>query len=133
MTDSSRDAKFNRVVERTLELDAVFGALADPTRRAILSRLREGEASVSEVAEPFAVSLQAVSKHLRVLEDAGLVERRVEGRTHRLRLAQASLDQAAGWLHEQRSFWNDRLDELESHLGRRPRGRRGGLPRGRGR
>ena len=121
------------MVEQVLELDAVFGALADPTRRAILDRLRSGEASVGEVAEPFPVSLQAVSKHLRVLEDAGLIERRVEGRTHRLRLARASLDDAAGWLEEQRRFWHERLDELESHLGLRPRGRRGGLPQGSGR
>jgi DNA-binding transcriptional ArsR family regulator len=130
LTRAGAVGKFNQVVEQVFELDAVFGALADPTRRAILARLREGEASVSELAEPFPVSLQAVSKHLRVLEEAGLVARRIDGRTHRLRLAEASLDQTSDWLDEQRSFWNGSVDELESRLGRRPRGRRGGLPQG---
>jgi len=126
-------AKFNQMVEQEIELDALFGALADPTRRAVLTRLQAGEASVSEVAAPFPVSLQAVSKHLRVLEDAGLIERDVQGRTHRLHLVKGALDEADHWLDQQRRFWDERFDELETHLAARSRGRRAGLPKGRGR
>ncbi len=133
MTAVGGFVKFNQMVEQEIELDALFGALADPTRRAILTRLQEGGASVSEVAAPFPVSLQAVSKHLRVLEGAGLIERQVQGRTHRLHLVKGALDEADHWLDQQRSFWDERFDELETHLSARTRGRRAGLPKGRGR
>lgn len=97
-------------------LDAAFHALADPTRRAILERLRDGEASVGELAAPFEVSLPAVSRHLRVLEEAGLVARRRQGRRHLLRLEPAPLQEAEAWLARTRRFWERRLDALETLL-----------------
>ncbi len=97
-------------------LDAVFAAVADPTRRAILARLRAGDAGVSEIAEPFAMSLNAVSKHLMVLERAGLVRRERVGREHRLSLEPAPLAGARDWLDHYRQFWEGRLDALERHL-----------------
>lgn len=107
----------NQMVNRsTTVLDGLFGALADPTRRAIVRRLRRGEASVSEIAAPLPMSAPAVSRHLRILEGAGLVERRVEGRVHHLRLVPAALSPAAAWIEEQRRFWADRLDALAAHL-----------------
>src|SRR5919204_6404839 len=92
------------------QLSATFTALADPTRRAILERLAEGEATVNELAEPFPISVQAISKHLRVLERAGLIER---GRTAQLRpsrLRAAPLQDAADWLHAYRRFWQGSYD-----------------------
>ncbi|MFL5821422.1 MAG: ArsR/SmtB family transcription factor [Solirubrobacteraceae bacterium] len=100
------------------ELDAVFGALADPTRRAIVERLIEGEATVSELAEPFDVSLPAISRHLRVLGDAGLLARRKDGRVHRCRLVDDPLREAIGWMVRYGSFWEDRLHALEGVLER---------------
>jgi DNA-binding transcriptional ArsR family regulator len=97
-------------------LDATFGALADPTRRAILARLAGTESSVGELARPFAMSLPAVSKHLRVLEGAGLVARRREGRVHRLRLVAAPLSQAENWIERHRAFWEERLNALDAYL-----------------
>ncbi len=97
-------------------LDRTFAALADPTRRAILSRLALGEANVSELAEPFSISLPAISKHLRVLEEAGLLERRKEGRTHHCQLRPEPLGEAAEWIEEARRFWDDRLDALAQFL-----------------
>jgi DNA-binding transcriptional ArsR family regulator len=97
-------------------LDAVFAALADPTRRAILGRLAEHGATVTELARPFAMSLPAVSKHLRVLERAGLLQRRVDGRTHRIVIAPQPLRDALGWLDEHRRFWEPRLDALVAYL-----------------
>jgi DNA-binding transcriptional ArsR family regulator len=91
---------FNQMVEYVSVLDAVFGALADPTRRAILARLRKGPATVSALAEPFAMSLNGVSKHVRVLERAGLVRRTVRGREHHLALVPAPLATAAAWVTE---------------------------------
>jgi DNA-binding transcriptional ArsR family regulator len=94
-------------------LDAAFGALSDPTRRAMVDRLsRRGECSVGELAEPFAMSLPAVSKHVSVLERAGLVERRRVGRTQRCRLVPGRLDDAIGWMEERRRIWEARLDRL---------------------
>jgi len=104
----------------TARLDDVFGALADPTRRAIVERLRRGEARVSEVAAPLPVSAPAVSRHLRVLEGAGLVERRVEGRVHHLRLVPEALAPAADWIEKHRHFWDASLDALASHLAAEP-------------
>lgn len=98
-------------------LNETLTALADPTRRAILSTLaRDGEARVTEVAKPFAISLNSVSKHIRMLERAGLVRRRVAGRDHFLTLNPAPLDAAAKWIEDQRALWAWRLDELEKVL-----------------
>ena len=97
-------------------LDSTFAALADPTRRAILSRLALGEANVSELAEPFPISLPAISKHLRVLEDAGLMIRRKEGRTHHCSLRTDPLGDAVEWIEEARQFWGSQLDALAEFL-----------------
>ena len=100
----------------TDQLSATFAALADPTRRAILDRLVEGEATVNELAAPFPITLQAVSQHLRVLERAGLIER---GRTAQLRpsrLRGAPLGDAAEWLERYRGFWEDSFDALGKRL-----------------
>jgi DNA-binding transcriptional ArsR family regulator len=97
-------------------LDAVFAALSDPTRRTILQRLARGEATVSELAEPFDMSLPAVSKHLRVLESAGLLSREVEGRVHRIELAAGPLREAMRWLEDYRRFWSARLDALAAYV-----------------
>ena len=97
-------------------LDATLAALADPTRRAILARLAEGEARVTELAKPFPISLNSVSKHIRMLERAALVRRRVEGREHILALNPHGLDEAARWIDEQRAMWTWRLAELDNIL-----------------
>jgi DNA-binding transcriptional ArsR family regulator len=97
-------------------LDATLQALSDPTRRAILDRLAGGEARVTELAQPFAMSLNAVSKHIRVLEAAQLVSRRVDGREHRLSLNPGALDEAARWIEAQRSLWGWRLRQLDAAL-----------------
>jgi DNA-binding transcriptional ArsR family regulator len=97
-------------------LNGIFAALADPTRRAILEHLAQGEARVTEVAEPFSMSLNAVSKHIKTLEDVGLVRRRVQGRDHYLIFNSTPLDDADGWLQRARSFWNSQLDAMESVL-----------------
>jgi DNA-binding transcriptional ArsR family regulator len=98
------------------ELDAVFGALAHPTRRAIAERLSHGNASVTELAEPFHLSLPGVTKHLRVLEHAGLIENWKEGRTRWCRLRPAPLEQVDDWLAQYRSFWNTRFAGLHGHM-----------------
>jgi DNA-binding transcriptional ArsR family regulator len=97
-------------------LDKTFGALADPTRRAILSRLTQGTATVTELAEPFAMSLPAVSKHLTVLEKAGLLTRRRQGRIHYLTLNAAPLKEAAQWITLYEQFWEGQLDALANFL-----------------
>jgi DNA-binding transcriptional ArsR family regulator len=97
-------------------LDATFAALADPTRRAILARLAQGEATVKELASPFKISLQAVSKHLKVLERAGLIARGRDRQLRPSRIQGAALGHAAGWLEEYRSFWDESFDRLEEHL-----------------
>ena len=97
-------------------LDATLAALADPTRRAILARLATGEARVTEIALPFPISLNSVSKHIRILERAKLVQRRRLGREHRLALNPNALDAAAAWIEEQRRLWNWRLGNLETLL-----------------
>ena len=98
------------------ELNAVFSALADPTRRAIVMRLSDGEASVSELAQPFDVSLPAVTKHLAVLEHAGLLEHHKEGRVRRCRLVATPMRAADDWLSTYRVFWERRLDSLNDHF-----------------
>jgi len=105
----------NRMVNQS-SLDRTFAALADPTRRAIVNRLTLGDANVGELAEPFAISLPAISKHLRVLESAGLLERHKEGRVHRCRLRAQPLGEAAQWLDETRQFWDRRLEALAQLL-----------------
>ena len=96
-------------------LDSTFAALADPTRRAILARLASGEASVSELAEPFDMSLVAVSKHLKVLEKAGLISKGREAQWRPCRLEPKPLRQVDDWLESYRQFWNDNLDRLEAY------------------
>ncbi|MBS0363481.1 MAG: winged helix-turn-helix transcriptional regulator [Proteobacteria bacterium] len=103
-------------------LDETLTALADPTRRAILARLASGEARVTEVAKPFAISLNAVSKHIRMLEKGGLVRRRIAGRDHYLTLNPKGLDEAAQWIEEQRALWQWRLAELDRVLKENPNG-----------
>jgi DNA-binding transcriptional ArsR family regulator len=97
-------------------LDHTLGALADPTRRAILQRLAQGEARVTELARPFAISLNSVSKHIRMLERAQLVRRRRAGREHLLSFNPQPLDEASAWIEAQRAFWTERLDALEHEL-----------------
>lgn len=98
------------------QLSTTFAALADPTRRAILGRLSEGEATVSELAEPFPISAQAVSKHLRVLERAGLITRRRTAQLRPSRLQGAPLADAANWLEQYRRFWEGSFEQLEARL-----------------
>ena len=98
----------------------MFGALADPTRRAIVERLGDGEATVSELASPFDISLPAVSRHLRVLEEAGLLATRKEGRERHCRLADEPLRDAIAWIARYGAFWEERLDSLAELFGARP-------------
>ena len=100
----------------SVDLGAVFAALAHPIRRAIVERLAGGDATVGELAEPYEVSLPAISKHLRVLEDAGLLQVEPEGRVHRCQLDAAPLSAAFGWLTRYRVLWEDRFDRLANHL-----------------
>jgi DNA-binding transcriptional ArsR family regulator len=100
----------------TATLDATFAALADPTRRAILARLAEGEASVKELAEPFAMTQPAISKHLKVLERAGLVERGRDAQRRPCRLVAEPLRAATQWLGDYRRFWTESYDRLDEVL-----------------
>ena len=102
--------------EMSLDLSVTFGALADPTRRAILARLTSGEATVSELGEPFEMSGPAISKHLKVLERAGLISRGREAQWRPCRLVAAPLKDAADWLEEYRRFWEDSFDRLDDYL-----------------
>jgi DNA-binding transcriptional ArsR family regulator len=105
------------VVEYSVtSLDSVFAAVADPTRRAILRQLGKEPARVTDIARSFPVSLNAISKHLKVLERARLIEREVEGREHVCRLTPAPLKEASLWLADTRAFWEQRLDALERHV-----------------
>jgi DNA-binding transcriptional ArsR family regulator len=97
-------------------LDMTFAALADPTRRAILARLAAGEASVGELAEPFSISLPAISKHLKVLERAGLIARGRNAQWRPCRLEVGPLRDAAGWLEHYRHFWQESFDQLNEYL-----------------
>jgi len=97
-------------------LDFVFGALADPTRRAILARLTSGEVSVKELAEPFKISLPAVSRHLKVLERAGLIARGREAQWRPCRLQAGALKEAGDWIEHYRRFWEERFDSLDDYL-----------------
>lgn len=104
------------------DLDALFAALADPTRRAIVRRLSEGEATVLELAEPFDISLPAVSRHLKVLEHAGLIARRREGRQRPCRLRPEALTEVTVWVEHTREAWEHRLDRLDGFLRARGHG-----------
>src|SRR4030095_390483 len=98
------------------ELSAVLGAISHPSRRAILHRLVHGPARVTEIAAPFDMSLNAVSKHLKVLEGAGLVDREVQGRDHLIRFRGEPLRMVSQWVHEYERFWTERLDRLERYF-----------------
>jgi DNA-binding transcriptional ArsR family regulator len=100
----------------TEQLNRTFAALADPTRRAILARLATGEATVTELAQPFPVSLPAISKHLKVLERAGLIVRGRAAQWRPCRLQPAPLEGAAGWLEDNRRLWEGSFDRLDDHL-----------------
>lgn len=100
-------------------LDRTFAALADPTRRAILARLAEGEATVGELASPFAISLPAISRHLGVLEDAALIVRERDGQHRRCRLRPEALAAASEWLDFYRRFWSESFGRLAAHLAKR--------------
>jgi len=98
------------------QLDRTFAALADPTRRRMLEHLAAGDRCVTDLARPHSMSLPAVSKHLRVLERAGLVRRRRDGRVHRLRLEAKPMRQAQAWIEEYRKFWETSFDRLDEYL-----------------
>jgi DNA-binding transcriptional ArsR family regulator len=122
-------------MSNTDQLSATFAALADPTRRAILARLASGECSVSELAEPFEMSMPAVSKHLRVLEQAGLISKRRDAQKRPCRIEAAPLKEVSEWAERYRHIWEERLDRLDAYLqtlqkeakekkhGRKPRGK----------
>jgi DNA-binding transcriptional ArsR family regulator len=97
-------------------LDAVFAALSDPIRRSILERLAEGEASVGDLAAPFQVTAPAISRHLRVLERAGLLDRRKKGRVHRCRLRPRPMTEAVEWIEQCRKYWEQQFNALERYL-----------------
>lgn len=104
------------MVEYSKHLDAVFHALSDPTRRAMLGQLAERELTIGELATPFEMSFAGASKHVRVLEKAGLVTRTIQGRAHLCRLEAARLAEADAWLRRYERFWNEKLDSLEALL-----------------
>ncbi len=103
-----------------MKLDAVFSALADPTRRRILERLARKPSTVGEIASEFPISQPAISKHVRVLEESGLIERDVVGRTHYLNLTPEAMEAAATWIERQRRYWNAVLDRLDAVLTKSP-------------
>ncbi len=109
-----QDEMLNTIPDSTLDL--VFAALSDRTRRAILDRLTQGSANVTELAGPFKMSLPAISKHLHILEKAGLISRSIEGRVHHLRLAADRLHEVSAWLEHYRQFWEHNLDSLNAYL-----------------
>jgi DNA-binding transcriptional ArsR family regulator len=121
MVDCSDSGAIAGSASEAAALDRTFAALSDPTRRAILARLCAGSATVGELAEPFPISLNAVSKHLRVLERAGLLRREVRGREHHCCLEAGPLQGASEWTQRYRAFWEARLDALAALL----EGRRG--------
>jgi|GEM_PF-94643 len=117
LTIGKTERIFNHMVESNSDrLDAVFRALADPTRRAMVRSLSRQPRSVGELAQPFEISLAAASKHIKVLEGAGIVQREVQGRTHVCRLDARPLHAGMEWMRHYEQFWNQRLDALESLL-----------------
>jgi len=99
-----------------MNLDAVFSALADPTRRRIIEKLARRPLTVGDIAEEFSISQPGISKHVRVLEDAGLLKRQIDGRFHRCTLTPRSIDAASAWIEKQRTFWTATLDRLDVYL-----------------
>jgi DNA-binding transcriptional ArsR family regulator len=116
LTDARRASIVSYMANHSPHLDNVFSALADPTRRAIIARLSQGEASVGELARPFDMALPSLMKHIRVLETGGLVESEKHGRIRTCRLMPGSMKGAENWLAEQRAIWEARLDRLESYV-----------------
>jgi DNA-binding transcriptional ArsR family regulator len=117
---------FNQMVKYSpTSLNRTFAALADPTRRRILAHLARGDRCVTDLARPHAMSLPAVSKHLRVLEKAGLLRRRRYGRVHQLKLEAKPMQQAAEWVEEYRKFWEGSLDRLAAYLEKTNKARKG--------
>ena len=110
------------------ELSRTFAALADPTRRAILGRLAEGEATVNQLTGPFGLTQQAISKHVKVLEGAGLVSRTRAAQSRPCRLELDRLEAATTWIGEQRRIWSDRYDRLDAHIEKLQRGEGGATP-----
>ena len=108
---------------KSARLDGVFNALCDPTRRAILARLTDTDARVTDIAAQFPISLNSISKHIRMLERAGLLRRSVNGRDHILSLNAAPLSEAAAWIEHYRRFWEGRLADLEKYITSRKRKR----------
>ena len=108
---------FNHMVKyKSIELDATFGALADSTRRGILEQLSDGDSSVTKLAEPYDISLPAISKHLRVLERAGLLSQEKDGRVRRCRLDAGPMKETSDWISRYQRFWEQQLDSLASYL-----------------
>jgi DNA-binding transcriptional ArsR family regulator len=116
LTDARRASIVSCMANHSSHLDNVFSALADPTRRAIIARLSQGEASVGELAQPFDMALPSLMKHIRVLETGGLVESEKHGRVRTCRLMPGAMKGAENWLAEQRAIWEARLDRLESYV-----------------
>ncbi|WP_344382758.1 metalloregulator ArsR/SmtB family transcription factor [Georgenia ruanii] len=116
LTHTVQRARLNRMVEQTADLDRLFHALADPTRRAVLERLGQGSATVTELAEPFGVSLTAIKKHLHVLEDAELVVTEKVGRSRHCRLGAERLDSAMSWISFYQRLLERRLDGLDAYF-----------------
>jgi DNA-binding transcriptional ArsR family regulator len=106
------------MVNDPTRLDAVFSALADPTRRRIVEKLAKGSLTVGQIADGFPMTQPAISKHVRVLEDSGLLTREIVGRVHRCRLSPEAVDGAAMWLQRQRKYWNAALERLDDLLTR---------------
>ncbi len=109
------------MVKASGNLDAVFSALGDPTRRQIVERLARGPLSAGEIASGFSISQPAISKHLRVLEESGLLKRHITGRVHRCALSPTAMHAASSWIDKQRSFWNATLDRLDDFLAEPPK------------
>jgi DNA-binding transcriptional ArsR family regulator len=110
------------------KLSVIFAALADPTRRAILARLADGDATVTELAEPFSISLPAISRHLKVLEKAGLISRSRSGQWRSSTLQAAPLREATAWMEQYRQYWDASFDRLDAHLKRVQEDRSGQAP-----
>ncbi len=105
-----------RTGNQAKRLDLIFGAVADATRRSMLDRLRDGPLTVTELARPYAMSLNAVSKHVKTLERAGLIRRSIKGREHSCRLDAARFEEALSWMSYYSEFWSGRVEALERHL-----------------
>jgi DNA-binding transcriptional ArsR family regulator len=118
---------------QSAELDRIFSALADPTRRAILDALARRPSTINEIAEPFAMSLNAISKHVMVLERAGLLRREIKGREHRCWIEPQPLEQADGWLDHYRQFWGQRADAFAAFVARKFRAATRGAAHGKSR